>query len=165
MQIVFKKGKEQLHSLTCRRDDGTTTWSKLKGDFGPMHDLAHYVIETSLGFERGFYGLLALGYDITSFEREEDTSWIGGEGLYVECIVMGLQYQYSGVTTVETFEQVINDATRKHDIEPWMVFSPDQINVLVSRYNQILMEWKQLPAGASMILPFPDKKSRISDNT
>ncbi len=154
-----------MHALTCRRQDGTATWSKLKGAFGPMHDLAHYVVETSPGFERGFYGLLALGHNITSFEQDANISWIGKQGLYVECIVMGLQYLFSGEITEATFEQVVNDATRKLGIEPWITFKPFQINLLLSRYEQIVMEWTQLPAGETMILPFPDKKSLISVST
>ena len=40
--------------------------------FGAEHDLAHYAVETALGYRRAFFGLIASGRSIESFE-EKDT--------------------------------------------------------------------------------------------
>jgi hypothetical protein len=67
LEIQFKKGPNQSAVLTCKRADNTLTWSKLHvGTAG--HDLAHYAVESTLGFKNAFYGLLSKGYDIADFE-------------------------------------------------------------------------------------------------
>jgi len=66
MIIQFKKYRDKQSTLTCIRSDGTRTWDKLQVDF-ELHDLAHFAIETELGFTNAFYGLLAKGYNIQDF--------------------------------------------------------------------------------------------------
>ena len=34
---------------------------------GVLHDLIHYVVETTLGYREAFFGLLAAGWDIQDF--------------------------------------------------------------------------------------------------
>lgn len=63
--------------LRCIRADGSVTWQKQEGryaGFFPMHDLTHYAVEMVLGLERGFYGLIANGWEI------EETTGKGGRG-------------------------------------------------------------------------------------
>lgn len=67
MRIQFKKRKTKPSTLTCIRKDGTSTWTTLRNNF-ESHDLAHYAVETVLGFNKAFYGLLAQGFNIQDFE-------------------------------------------------------------------------------------------------
>ncbi|MEM8486683.1 MAG: hypothetical protein AAF564_14110 [Bacteroidota bacterium] len=162
MEIRIKKGKGDVHALTCMRADGTATWSKLKGRYGPAHDLAHYVVETSLGNFGGFYGLLMQGHDITDFEEREDRTWIGTEGLYIECVVMGLQYIASGVDAPSAFNTMVEDACKRQEIPSRIVFSAMHVATLVSRYQDKLYEWNALQPGQSMVLSFPDKALEVA---
>ena len=72
MVIRFKKGKNQWKhkpdTLTCVREDGSITWAYLHRGF-VHHDFAHYVVETTLGFENAFFGLVAKGHDIPDFSE------------------------------------------------------------------------------------------------
>ena len=72
MVIRFKKGKNRSKhkpdTLTCIRDDGSVTWTYLHHEFA-LQDLAHYVVETTLGLENAFLGLIAKGYDIPDFNQ------------------------------------------------------------------------------------------------
>ena len=70
LTIRMKKHAGGAASLTCVRADGTSTWQTPKGaqgHFFAQHDLTHYAVETALGCRRGFYGLLADGWNITDF--------------------------------------------------------------------------------------------------
>ncbi len=155
MTIRFKKGKEDVHTLICTRKDGSTTWSKIKGEYGPAHDLAHYVIETALDSTGGFYGLLMQGYDISAFEEKGDRSWVGEEGIYVECVVMGLQYVASGVTGHDGFNGLVEDACEKQGIKPSHQFTTHQVDAFVARYEEHLAVWRSLEIGETLMLNFP----------
>src|SRR5436853_7103438 len=68
--IRIKKNTDGSAALTCTRADGTVTWQRqqgVQGRFFPRHDLTHYAVETVLGHRRGFYGLVAEGWNLTDF--------------------------------------------------------------------------------------------------
>ena len=68
--IRIKKKKGGDAALSCVRADGSSTWQRQEGHLGhffPLHDLTHYAVETVLGHRRGFYGLVADGWDLTDF--------------------------------------------------------------------------------------------------
>src|SRR6266566_4183809 len=76
--IRIKKSADGRSALSCTRADGTTTWQSLKGNqaaFFPRHDLTHYAVETVLGHRKGFYGLVAAGWDLSDF----GTPWPRGK--------------------------------------------------------------------------------------
>jgi hypothetical protein len=62
--------------LRCIRQDGSVTWQKQTRHAAhfALHDLTPYAIETTFGFQRGFFGLIAEGWDI------EDTTGKGSRG-------------------------------------------------------------------------------------
>lgn len=76
--IRIKKGADGRTSLSCTRADGSTTWQKQQGaqaSFFPRHDLTHYAVEMAFGHRRGFYGLVADGWDLADF----GTPWPRGK--------------------------------------------------------------------------------------
>ncbi len=76
--IRIKKGADGRTSLSCTRGDGSTTWQRQEGAqarFFPRHDLTHYAVEMILGQPRGFYGLVAAGWELTDF----GTPWPRGK--------------------------------------------------------------------------------------
>lgn len=57
-------------TLTCTRSDGSVTWQRQTGQQGlvfPAHDLTHLAVETTMGYARGFYGLIAADWEIADF--------------------------------------------------------------------------------------------------
>ncbi len=68
--LQFKRGNPSS-ILTVKRADGTSTWTRLYPGL-EIHDLAHYAVESVLGLEFAFYGILAQGYDIDDFEAPKD---------------------------------------------------------------------------------------------
>src|SRR5436309_10029851 len=70
LMIRIKKTADGRSSLSCTRPDGSATWQSMKNAqaaFFPRHDLTHYAVETVLGHRRGFYGLVADGWDLSHF--------------------------------------------------------------------------------------------------
>jgi hypothetical protein len=70
LTIRIKKKRDGTAALRCTRADGTVTWQRQEGEqahFFPLHDLTHYAVETVLAHRRGFYGLLAEGWEFTDF--------------------------------------------------------------------------------------------------
>jgi hypothetical protein len=62
MRIRVKKGTNH-DTLTCLRDDASNTWATARPG-GVEHDLVHYAVETTLGYDRAFYGAVARGRDL-----------------------------------------------------------------------------------------------------
>jgi hypothetical protein len=67
LAIQIEKRADGRATLRCTRGDGSVTWQVQRARhaaFFPLHDLTHYAVETVLGFRRGFFGLIADGWDI-----------------------------------------------------------------------------------------------------
>lgn len=62
--------------MRCTRDDGSLTWQRHTKHAGHFvhHDLTHYAVETTLGYQRGFFGLINEGWDV------DDTTGKGSHG-------------------------------------------------------------------------------------
>ena len=63
--------------LRCTRGDGSVTWQKQTRHAAhfALHDLTHFAVETALGYRRGFFGLIAEGWDV------DDTTGKGARGM------------------------------------------------------------------------------------
>jgi hypothetical protein len=70
LRIKFTKRRDGSVISHFERADGTATWQRKDGPqatFFAAHDLTHYALETTLGYRRGFYGLVAEGWDLSDF--------------------------------------------------------------------------------------------------
>src|SRR3954447_24839626 len=88
--IEFAKRKDGNTVLCCVRDDGSSTWQRNENQharFFPIHDLTHYAVETELGYRRGFYGLIAEGWDIAETTGKTSPGPLPNEALEVEYLV------------------------------------------------------------------------------
>ena len=74
LTLKLKKKRGQPPSMTCYREDGSTTGQR-SGVFFVQHDIHHFAIETTLGLDRAFYGYVAKGWDIADF----GTPWPKGK--------------------------------------------------------------------------------------
>src|SRR5215831_15378967 len=108
IRITKRRGGGSL--LRCRRPDGSVTWRKQEGSnaaFFPVHDLTHFAVEATLGYRRGFFGLIEDGW------RIDDTTGKGGRGrlpeeaIGVEPIVGSFQLERASgaAMSVEDFAQ------------------------------------------------------------
>ncbi len=77
LKIEIVKRADGAGLLRCSRADGSVTWQRQPASHAvhfTHHDLTHFAVETVLGYERGFFGMIASGWDI------EDTTGKGARG-------------------------------------------------------------------------------------
>jgi hypothetical protein len=76
LQIEISKRSDGAGALRCTRKDGSVTWQKQPkhGAHFALHDITHYAVETALVYRRGFFGLIAKGWDL------DDTTGKGARG-------------------------------------------------------------------------------------
>ena len=153
MIIRFKKGKHQWKhkpdTLTCVRDDGSITWSHLHRGF-VHHDFAHYVVETTFGFENAFFGLVARGYDIPDFSEPKSTRpfEIPREAMEAEPIVSLLQAEVLDGKTDR------GRVFRDHSSSLSIRVTDEQLAVMRQKMRKLLQQWQDLQPGEAMMLQF-----------
>src|ERR1700682_3030828 len=75
--IQLTKRPDGSGLLRCVRANGSVTWQKQSSRHAPhfaLHDLTHFAVESTLGFRRGFFGLIAEGWEV------DDTTGKGARG-------------------------------------------------------------------------------------
>ena len=151
MLLRFKKGKHPAKhkpdTLTCIRADSSITWTHIHRGF-VQHDFAHYVVETTLGFDNAFFGLVAKGHDIPDFSRpkSERPFEIPREAIAVEPIVALLQAELW-----ESFPAPLLESDSAY--LPANV-TEAQIESMRSQLRELLRRWDNLEPGESMELEF-----------
>ena len=148
MLIRIKKKTDGAAALSCVRPDDTVTWQRqdgLQGRFFPLHDLTHYAVETVLDF-RGFYSLVANGWDLTDFGQPWPRGEIPPEAHAVEQIVGFLD------TERASGEQW---AAADLPLAPPYAVAEEELGRIREVRRDLFARWAALPAGDTLELPFP----------
>jgi hypothetical protein len=165
LTIRIKKHPDASASISCTRRDGSVTWQRQRGALGlvfPPHDLTHYAVETTLGFGRGFYGLLAEGWDISDFAAPWPRGPIPAEAQEVELLVGFFQQDVrtQPAWTPEEFAQhaesfVAARAALKHKaIAIPRVLTPNDLVRVRAVRDALLARWSALAASDELVLEF-----------
>ena len=98
LQINLTKRPDGGYVIACTRADGSVTWQRGRdAGFFPLHDLTHYAVETELRHRRGFFGLLAEGWEFTDFSSDWPRGRIPADAEPAELIVGLLDSERHGV--------------------------------------------------------------------
>ena len=158
MEIQFKKGKDGQNTITCRRADGSAAWSKLYPSF-ISHDLAHYVVESTLGLKGSFFGLIASGWDISEFETLRQTGKnLPLEAIQTEFIVNLLQVEIAQGQLFDQFNTILKTNCESQGTLPPPPIPPEQLSVIRDLLYRYLQEWRKLPLGEKLILSFSSEE-------
>jgi hypothetical protein len=169
MQVRLKKTKDGRPSVTFVRPDGSSTTGRLgAGDFGPVHDLTHYAVETTLGLTQGFYGLLAAGWDIPDFEVKSTGQHLPDDALVAECLVGQLsntvfQPQDISVTDFNWLVHQAVTALRPQAQVP--ALTDTTLHRLRENLATLLAHWRALPPGETLALAWPAPQASLSTNS
>src|SRR3984957_14106051 len=89
LQIEIAKQPDGAGVLRCIRQDGSVTWQKQTKHAAhfAVHDLTHLAVETVLSYRRGFFGLIAEGWDVDDTTGKGARGPLPGEAGEVEQIV------------------------------------------------------------------------------
>lgn len=157
MTIRFTKGQNKPDTLTCRRDDGSCTWTALNLAVG--HDLGHYALETTLGFRNAFFGLLAQGWDIQDFGRPDPKTGrkpaIPPEAVQAEALagLLDLERRSSLPPTHAAFLEMLASACAGLGL-PAPALDIAQLDTIRARHASLLSQWAETAEGTSLELDF-----------
>ena len=160
LSIQLTKRTDGSVVLRCVRADGSATWQRQDGrhaQFFPFHDLTHFAVETTLGVRRGFYGLMAEGWDIEETEGKGARGRLPAEAVLAEQLV-GLfdRERVGGAPTMPASEfngylrQLVASGSLAHAPE----FSDAQLQAVRRRVSELHDQWAALPPGQTLALTF-----------
>ncbi|HYK82467.1 MAG TPA: hypothetical protein VEU55_04930 [Gemmatimonadales bacterium] len=157
--IRIKKKSDGSAALSCLRADGSVTWQRQDGQQGrffPLHDLTHYAVETVLGHRRGFYGLVAEGWDLTDFGTPWPRGPLPPEALASELLVGFLDSERAAGVEWSASEFQATAATHYAErglAVPGALTDADLRRVRAER-GRLFAQWAALPAGETLELRF-----------
>jgi hypothetical protein len=146
--------------LRCVRADGTATWQKQKichAAFFALHDLTHFAVESELGFRRGFFGLVAEGWDIDETTGKEARGPIPDETKQVEYIVGSFDSERASgaVWSAEDFnQQAAIYAASAGLLVPRRLTNAELARVRARR-AELIAEWRAMEPGKTLELRHP----------
>jgi hypothetical protein len=125
-----------------------------------MHDLTHYAVESVLGHRRGFFGLIAEGWDISDFGTPWPRGPIPPDAEPSEAIVGLLDFErYQGVrATPSALSEQLGMAGSTALIDVMSLVTEEQLEAIRSRRDELIARWEALPVGDTIELPF-DRRS------
>lgn len=152
MRVQITKKADGSGVLRCVRADGSLTWQKQAdrhAAFFALHDLTHFAVETTLGYRRGFFGLVAEGWDF------EDTAGKGARGrLPPEAIevegVVGLFDSERACGAIWTLEEFNEFAAMREA----RLLTADEIVRVKKKRSELFQQWSAVEPGATLELQF-----------
>jgi len=160
MRIQLTKRADGGAVLRCERADGTATWQRHEGRnaaFFPLHDLTHYAAETTLGARRGFFGLVASGWDIADTGGKGARGPLPAEALLVEHLVGFLDAERASGSrwTAADFEAQAVQVVTEHGGESVGAVPTDAMLASIrARRAELFARWAALDAGDTLELTF-----------
>lgn len=165
LRIRIKKKTDGSAALSCVRADGSVTWQRqegTRGRFFPLHDLTHYAVETELGLGRGFYGLVAEGWDLTDFGAPWSKGHPPDEAAAAELIVGFLDTERASGTrsSAEDFNSAAARYFAEHRVSGSWVLSDEVLERIRRRRGELFERWAELPQGETLELHFGGASQR-----
>ena len=167
MQIRVTKG-ERADWIEARRDDGTIARETVPHKGPVAHDLVHYVVETELGLDRGFWGLVAAGHapeqivemakaaGHASAKRAEKPQPHFIEAIQVERIVESFEAEFWSRGADSAALRAMAQAGCDQSLVPCPELSDLAISQARTRLTGLAEQWANCAIGESLILDWPE---------
>lgn len=146
MRIRFKK-EHGGHRLICTRRDGSFTQSAV-GPSLPEHDLAHFVVESELRLDQGFFGLINEGYSIQQLGDPAVIPTLPTGSMEAEVLTRTLQGLSNGAVAQSDFAASV-------EAELYRVpkgLTDAVISHMLQTYVTLLNSWENVAEGAALEL-------------
>ncbi len=150
----MRKYSDGRTTLSAERPDGSRTWAPQVPGFGARHDLAHYVVETTLGFRNGFYGLLAQGWEITTFEDRGIARLLPADALIAEAVVglLLVDADQTHPVDVDEFNAMVDQSLELAGRTERRHITPQELTEFRAELAQLESRWDAVPLGAVLTL-------------
>lgn len=157
--IRIKKKTDGSAALTCERPGGSVTWQRQDGRLGaffPLHDLTHYAVEAVLGLERGFWGLLADGWDLLDFGKPWPRGPLPLEALVSEFMVGFLDQERASGETWSAGD--LNTQAAAYCAQRGLEFTrpvrDEELSRVRGERQSLFARWAAVPPGSTLELTF-----------
>jgi hypothetical protein len=164
LTIRMKKHADGTATLTCVRADGSRTWQHQRGAQGaffPLHDLTHYAVETELGLDSGFYGLVAAGWELGDFGSGGPRGPVPDEALAAESIVGMLDTERAlraqglpALSAEEITAQIAAHRAAQGRAGGAPALTEEELARIRARRAELFECWEVLPDGDALELPW-----------
>lgn len=159
MVIRIKKGADGRTSLSCTRSDGTSTWQRQEGaqaSFFPRHDLTHYAVETVLRQRRGFYGLVAEGWDLSDFGTPWPRGKLPKDANLIEIIVGFFDRERASghVGTADELNAQLPTYCEENGLTALEKFTEDDLSRVRQKRGELFAQWESVRPGDVLELRF-----------
>jgi hypothetical protein len=156
MVIQLKKGRDGPSTLACVRADGSRTWGK-EHPFFPLHDLTHCAVESVLGFDQAFFGLIATGWNIDDFAKPGASAKLPLQALLAEHLVGVLDRERAlaqPLTAAEVNEAVVA-SLQGSDRPRFKPITEAQLTSVRALRRALESRWWDLAPGTTLEVAFP----------
>jgi ADP-heptose:LPS heptosyltransferase len=161
LRIQIKKNADGSTAITCTRADGSVTWQRNEGGkarFFVRHDLTHYAVESVLQHRRGFYGLVAEGWNFTDFGAPWPRGKIPADADPAELIVGFFDAQAgSGERwSAAEFDEHARRFLEQHGaaMPKGSLIKEEQVQQIRLELRELLRRWEAVKVGGKMELEF-----------
>lgn len=143
--------------LRCIRTDGSVTWQKQESRhaaFFALHDLTHFAVESTLGFKRGFFGLVAEGWEIEETTGKRARGPLPDEAKQVEYIVGSLDSERAAgaIWTAEDFNQQAAIHAKSAGTAQPRRLTDEELARVRARTAELFGEWRSVEPGKTLEL-------------
>lgn len=164
LTIRIAKHADGTATLTCVRADGSMTWQRqrgVSGAFFPLHDLTHYAVETTLGYRKAFYGLVAQGWNLEDFGAPWPRGRLPVDMDPAELLVGFLDTERAARaggsppwTAGEFTEQAATYYAAHGIAAPPPVLTDEQLARIRQLRAELFERWNAVPPGSALALEF-----------
>jgi len=156
MFIQLKKGRDGPATLACVRADGSRTWGK-EHPFFPMHDLTHCAVESVLGFDQAFFGLIARGWDIDDFAKPRASRTMPLQAIVAEHVVgvFDRERALPVPLSVVEFNEMAFASLPPVQRDSFKPLTDAQVSGVRELRSRLEARWHALPVGATLVVEFP----------
>ena len=161
MIVRFKKVNQNGAALSCERSDGSSTWQRPKPSqaaFFALHDLSHFACESELTRLKGFFALIAGGWEMGDFENKQKNKSLPDDALLVEVIVGLLDTERASGTlwSSDEFNTHIQNHGKTHSKVFDFELNDNQLAAIRGRRDELFARWYAVKPGETMELEFPE---------
>ena len=154
--LLTKDARSGEHALSCKREDGSVTWTHVS-PFFILHDICHYAVETTMSFQNAFFGMIKNGTDITDFAlpKEQRNIVLTSEALLAEHLVNLLVIEYTQGKMDNLLDILVATYESDNDETVHQVTN-EKLDEIRIAYNKLMQKWNALPERETMTLIFKD---------
>jgi hypothetical protein len=174
MLVRFTKGRH-AETMTCVRDDASIEVFRRAHErrgYFVIHDLLHLAVESVLGYDRAFFGLIAAGWKVADFERRGAAATTPEQALRAEKIVGAIQVLggpplRGGDLGTSPLRDGPESATESRGTPELLAgvraaigedapeIAADNLARITSLHRDLVARWAETNEGATLELQFP----------